>query len=193
MTRLEAVTNTGKQRGVVLVVSLIMLLVLTLIAVSAANIAQTNLKVVQNLESREMALYAAKAALEEAISSDRFTRSPGAIFKTNCSQDNKKCYDINGDGSDNVEASVENPVVEVSVKDPACVIVMPIRNAELDVFNSADDAQCFLPPGEFSMCARSVWELRATATDAVTGARVSVRQGVSILTTLNNIASVCPL
>jgi competence protein ComGC len=184
MTRLEAVTNTGKQRGVVLVVSLIMLLVLTLIAVSAANIAQTNLKVVQNLESREMALYAAKAALEEAISSNRFTLSPGNIFQTNCSQPNEKCYDINGDGGNDVEVFVEKP---------ACVIVMPIRNAELDVFNSADDAQCFLPPGEFSMCARSVWELRATATDAVTGARVSVRQGVSILTTLNNIASVCPV
>ncbi|KGE04137.1 pilus assembly PilX family protein [Pseudohaliea rubra] len=172
-----------RQRGLVLAVSLIMLLVLTLIAVTAANIAQTNLKVVQNVESREMALFAAKAALEEAISSNRFTASPDNIFLQSCKQPNEKCYDIDGDGTDDIE---------VFVDPPDCIIVMPIRNAELDVFNTPGDAQCFLPPGEFSMCARSVWELRATAIDSVTGARVSVRQGVSILTTLNNIASVCP-
>ena len=63
----------SRQRGVALIVSLIMLLAITLVVVSASNLVQSNLKVVQNMESRDMVRFAAYAALEEAISSGRFT------------------------------------------------------------------------------------------------------------------------
>lgn len=172
-----------RQRGVALVVSLIMLVAITLIAVSAGNLVQSNLKIVQNMESRDMVRFAAYAALEEAISSARFTESPDAIFADSCEVNNQKCYDFNGDGTNDVT---------VTVAAPSCVIVQPIENSQLDVFNSAADASCFLPPAIYSMCANSIWELEATATDAVTGAQVVVRQGVGILTTLNRIDSACP-
>lgn len=181
---MNAGVGQSRQRGVALIVSLIMLLAITLVVVSASNVVQSNLKVVQNMESRDMVRFAAYAALEEAISSGRFTSSPEAIFSESCEVENQKCYDFNGDGTDDVT---------VAVSAPSCVIVQPIKNSELDVFNSAADASCFLPPAAYSMCANSVWEFEATATDAVTGAEVVVRQGVGVLTTLNLIDTACPL
>lgn len=172
-----------RQRGVALVVALIMLLAVTLVAVSASNLVQSNLKIVQNMESRDMVRSAAHSALEEAISSGRFMDSPNAMFSEMCGP-NQRCYDFNGDGTNDVT---------VAVAAPTCVVVQPIKNSELDVFNSAADASCFLPPAVYSMCANSVWEFQATATDAVTGAEIVVRQGVGVLTTLNQVDTVCPL
>jgi len=173
-----------KEQGVAMVVALIMLLAMTLIAVSAANLVQSNLKIVQNMESRDMVRSAAYAALEEAISSGRFTASPDAIFDTSCEVANQKCYDFNGDGTNDIT---------VAVAAPTCVVVQPIKNSDLDVFDSEADASCFLPPAVYSMCANSVWEFQATATDVVTGAEVVARQGVGVLTTLNRVDSACPL
>jgi hypothetical protein len=181
MRRLE--TSRSNQRGAVLAVSLILLLAITLIIVTASNIVEGDLKIVKNTESRDMVRFAANAAIEEALSSDRFASSPDSIFLLDCG-DNKKCYDINGDGVDDI-------TVEVST--PSCVIVTPIENKDLDVFGSAADASCFLPPETYSMCANSVWEFEATATDGVTGAQITVKQGVSILTTLNNVDTACPV
>ncbi|WP_439107205.1 pilus assembly PilX family protein [Congregibacter sp.] len=172
-----------RERGVVLAVALIMLLVITLISVTSSNLAQTNLKVVQNLESREMARFAAKAAIEEAISSPQFVTSPGNVFKESCGVANTQCFDFNGDLTNDVT---------VVVDPPACVIVEQIRNEDLDVFNNPNDAECFFPPGEYSFCARSVWQLSAVATDNVTGAQMTVRQGVSLLTTRAQLLTSCP-
>ena len=176
--------GSNRQRGIAMIVSLIMLLAITLVVVTSANIAQSNLQVVQNMESRDTVRFAAYAALEEAISSGRFTASPESVFVESCEVANQKCYDFNGDGTTDVT---------VAVSAPSCVIVQPIENAELDVFNSAADASCFLPPAIYSMCANSVWEFEATGTDVVTGAEVVVRQGVGVLASLNNIDTACPI
>ncbi|PLW81611.1 hypothetical protein CWI75_14150 [Kineobactrum sediminis] len=181
---MKAVGHQGKQQGIVLLISLIMLLAVTVIVVTASNIAQTNLKVVGNMESREQARIAARAAIEEALSSSRFADNPDSIFAVSCDEDNQKCYDFNADGETDVT---------VVVSTPACISVIPRKNIELDVYNFPDQATCFLPPGVYSMCAASVWEFEAVATDVVSGAEVTVRQGVSILTTLNNIDTACPV
>lgn len=173
----------NREQGFVMVIALIMLLAVTLMVVSSSNLVHANLKVVQNIESREQARFAALAAIEEAISSDRFTNSPDAMFIEPCEVNNQKCYDVNGDGSVDVRVMVE---------EPTCAIVTPTRNADLDVFGDRAQATCFQPPGVYSLCANSVWEFRATATDVVTGAEIAVRQGVSILTSINRIDTACP-
>lgn len=61
--------NRGKrERGATLVVSLIMLVVLTLLVVSAILIGNTNLKSVGNLQSRNEATAAAQQAIEQIMS-----------------------------------------------------------------------------------------------------------------------------
>jgi hypothetical protein len=174
----------SRQRGVVLVISLILLLAVTFMIVTSSNLVQTDLKIVQNMESREAARSAAISAIEEAISTGLFTTNTLNLFDDPCDV-NTRCYDLNGtlDTSDDIR---------VTLTEPTCVIVTPIENADLDVFNNAGDASCFLPPAVYSMCANSVWEFQAVATDPLTGASVTVRQGISVLTTLNAIDTACP-
>jgi hypothetical protein len=172
--------GASRQQGIVLVIALIMLLAVTLMVVTSSNLVQSNLKIVQNVESREMARNAALAAIEEAISSPRFSKLGANIFVTSA---DTKLYDTNGDGTDDIE---------VVVAPPSCVSITPTPNSDLDLFGSAEEASCFLPPAIYSMCAYSVWDLKATATDVVTGAEVVVRQGVSILIALNEAESKCP-
>jgi len=176
--------ETGRQQGMVLLIALIMLLAITLMIVTASNLVQTNLKVVHNMESREQARYAALSAIEEALSSDRFTSSPGNMFIVSCEDANQKCYDTNGDGETDVR---------VLMSAPRCVMVSPTKNSELRPYQYPAEATCYMPAAVYSQCAESVWELRAVATDLVTGAEVVARQGVSIKTTLNNIDTACPL
>jgi hypothetical protein len=171
------------QQGMVLVVSLIMLLAVTLMIVTASNLVQTNLKIVNNMESREQARFAAIAAIEEAISSGRFTEPGTTIFVVSRGTDRQRRYDSNGDTVNDVK---------VQLSKPECISVIPTKNSELDVFNSPSEASCYLKDAVYSMCAASVWELEAVATDVVSGAEVTVRQGVSVLTTLNKIDSACP-
>jgi len=172
------------QRGFVIVIALIMLLAVSLMVVTSSNLVQANLKVVQNLESRELARSAALATIEEAISSLRFTEDLDNIFLDPCDANNQKCYDYNGDTKDDVT---------VKLSKPRCITVTPIKNSELDVYASPLDATCHLAATVYSMCAASVWELEAVATDVVTGAEVTVRQGVSVKTTLNKVETACPL
>lgn len=179
MNNLEQIRQ---QRGTVLLVALIMLLLITLMVVSGFNLTQTNLKVVQNMESRNLAKYAANAAIEEAISSAQFLSSPSNVFQTSCEQSNRKCYDFNGDGSVDIAVVIDNP---------SCVIVLPIKNSALNVADPSD-ASCFIQDSENSMCVNSVWEIRATARDVLTGAEIVVRQGVAVRATSNNIATACP-
>ncbi len=172
-----------RQQGLVMVIAMVMLLAVTLMVVTASNLVQSNLKVVQNMESRELARAAALAAIEEASSSLRFTSSPGNVFLSSCGVNNQKCYDYNGDGKNDVK---------VLLAAPTCVAVTPTKNSDLDVFGSAAQASCYLPPAVNSLCAYSVWEFSATATEAATGAEMTVRQGVSVLTSINKIETACP-
>ncbi len=56
-----------KQEGIVLVIALIMLIAVTLIAVTGANISLAQLKVVQNFEAKQHMRMLANNAIEEAI------------------------------------------------------------------------------------------------------------------------------
>lgn len=176
--------DTGRQEGMVMLIAVIMLLAVTLMIMTSSNLVQSNLKVVQNMESREQARHSAIAAIEEALSSDRFTGSPNNIFVESCEVDNQRCYDINGDTIDDVT---------VLVDPPRCVMVSPLKNDELRPYLYPSEASCWSALDVYSLCADSVWEIRAVATDAVTGAEVVVRQGVSIKTTINKIDTACPL
>ena len=170
--------QSQQQRGAVLLVALIMLLLVTLMVVSSFNLTQTNLKVVQNMESRELAVHAASSALEEAISSTKIVSSPTALFNIGCGASNSKCYDVNGDGFDDV-------TVAVSV--PSCVVVVNIKNNDLLL---PQDADCF-SPGVNSSCVNAVFELTATATDNLTGAQAVVTQAVGMRASVNKVSSIC--
>jgi hypothetical protein len=176
------------QQGMVMLTTMILLIAVTLMIVTASNLVQTNLKVVQNMESREQARYAAIAAIEEAVSDGDFIETPDDIFNvaSTCgTQKNTKCYDTNGNGSFDVTVKFVDPP-------PRCVMKTPKKNSELRPYTNPAEAACFSTGSPFSLCAESVWEFVAVATDEVTGAEVVVRQGVSIESTANDLSFFCP-
>ena len=61
--------NKRSQSGATLVVSLIMLVVLTMFAVSAINLSSVNLKIVGNMQVQKQMEYAAQDAIEQMLSS----------------------------------------------------------------------------------------------------------------------------
>lgn len=173
----------ARQRGVVLLVGLVMLLMVTLMAISGFNMVKVNQQVTGNVESRAQAMVAANAALEEAISSTLFFKQPENIFINSCGSANAKCYDFNDDGANDVT---------VTVSKPTCVIVTPILNENLDI-TDPNDVGCVIEGVKESLCVDSVWNLEAVAEDSLTGAQATVRQGVSVRVSLNNITSACPI
>lgn len=176
------------QQGVVLVVGLMVLLMVTLMAVSGFNLTQSNLKAVGNMESREQAMNAANAAIEEAVSATLFVSSPTSVFANNCTTANTRCYDTNGDGGNDITVTLDAP---------RCVVVQPIKISELDL-GDPQQAACVVQQTEggtvddISLCANSIWELRAVAIDNVTLAQASVTQGISLKVALNDVATACP-
>ena len=68
--------NRAQQRGVVLVVSLIMLVVLTLLVVAAVNMSTTNLHIVRNMQSKMDVREAADQVINQVVSNvNNFTMS----------------------------------------------------------------------------------------------------------------------
>src|SRR3546814_20856284 len=81
-----------------------------------------------------------------------------------------KCYDINGDGTDDIEVAL--------TPSPTCVNWQNIQNSSLDL-SDADDAACATgatqqfgvegaPTGN-SLCANSMWEITAQSSDKEIG------------------------
>ncbi|TLZ32173.1 MAG: hypothetical protein E6K25_04870 [Gammaproteobacteria bacterium] len=169
-----------RQRGATLIVSLIMLLLITLLAISSFTLGKGNLQIVGNMQQRQLAFAAAQAAVATVISSTRFTTTPTDAVANPCNaMANTTCADVNGDGVPDVNVAVT----------VTCDLIQPILVTQLN-FADPNDAGCLVgasqtsgTPGASnnnSMCSNSVWEVQASATDAVSGANVVVDQGAAV-------------
>ena len=174
-----------KQRGAVLIVALVMLVLITLTGVSTASLIRDNSRVLQNFETRAAVRNAAISALQQAIARGTLV-STGTVFTSPCTTARTVCIDADGDGS-----TVAGQDIEVTIGTLRCVSATILRNDELNVFTSAEDASCYQPQQIFSLCAEAVWDVEATAVDPVTGASSTVRQGLSTRTPANTVSSAC--
>lgn len=163
--------SRGVQRGATLLVSMIFLVIITLMVVSAVKVSTLNTKMVGNMQSEKEAEGAALQAIEATISTD-FTQLPAARTET---------LDVGQSGAN----------YTVSVAAPVCTGIKPIKTNELDVTIQAD-RECTLgnaptgPDGSVagagnSLCSASNWNLSATATTPSGGASSApTNQGVSV-------------
>lgn len=165
--------SPNRQRGVTLLVGLVMLVLMTLLAISAFNLGRGNLQIVGNMQNRNDNYNAAKEALEEIISKTNFTVYPPIPLFANGS--NTKDYDVNGDGVADVSVTIG------STKDPAkptCVSANVIQNANLnplqsDAAKAKADAQCMAnlqqnlgQTGPALICAGIIGQIAAGADQA---------------------------
>jgi type II secretory pathway pseudopilin PulG len=179
-----------RQRGATLIIALIMLVLLTLFAVSSFNTAQTNVKVVGNMQQKAEALNAAQQAIETVVSTPLFISNPANAVPTPCGTANTLCTDVTGDGVADFTATLIGPDYPTGPHQPTCVTVRVIKNQELNVLNP-EDLGCAAGQqsgaagvagamtGD-SLCANTVWEIRARAVSSSSGATATVTQGVGV-------------
>jgi type II secretory pathway pseudopilin PulG len=190
-----------RQRGATLIIALIMLVLLTLFAVSSFNTAQTNVKVVGNMQQKAEALNAAQQAIETVISTPQFIANPANAVPTPCGTANTLCTDVTGDGVADFTATLIGPDYPTGPHQPTCVTVRLIKNQELNVTNP-EDLGCAAGQqsgaagvagamtGD-SLCANTVWEIRARAVSSSSGATATVTQGVGVRVSSDAAGSSC--
>ena len=146
----------SRQTGVSLVVSLIMLIMLTLMVVSGIIGSGVNLRIAGNMQSQDEARAAAQQAIEQFVGVyTNFYPTPTGKPATG--------YDINNDGTGDYQVTVATPVCkrasqQIPPKSLACS-----SGVKFGVY-----------------CWDSMWEVKATATNAKSGTTQVVTQGVAI-------------
>lgn len=185
----------NRQRGVVMVVGLIMLVLMTLMALTTLNLGKSSLQIVGNMQLRKQVLAAAQEAIEDAVSTTRLFLSPGAIYTSPCAGSNTKCIDIDGDGHPDLTVAL--------TPTPTCVKAQIIKNAFMNLnLNDTNDQACVLSTNQTfgvagsstanSLCSDTVWQVRAEASDNVTQAKVSVTEGIAVRVGSDVVATYCP-
>jgi Tfp pilus assembly protein PilX len=188
-----------QQRGITLVLSMIMLVLLTIVALSTFNIGKSGLQVVGNAQHQMQATNAAHSVIQQVISTPNFAESPDNVLdNSNCpvgvtAPANSRCVDLYGDGKTTL-------VVAMSPQ-PQCLQIQPIPAASLDL-TRPQDLGCAVGENQnlgiagvvsgASMCSNSLWEVNAAASDPISRAQSSVAQGVSMRISNDSAATSCP-
>ena len=160
--------SNRRQQGATLVIALVMLVMITLVVVSAMSLSLTNLRVAGNLQFRSEATAAAELAVERFISTDFTTAMPTGVttFQVDANQDGTNDY-------------------TVTIPIPVCTKVTVLKNSDLVM---PDQEAClFKVQGAstpYSRCADTLWDVTATVRDAnllarLTGASLVVHRGIS--------------
>jgi hypothetical protein len=184
------------QGGMALVVGLILLALMTVMAITGFNIGRTSMDIVGNMQARQAVIAAANSAIQEALSTTRLFEAPSAIFLNPCTDPNTRCYDINGDDENDIEVRL--------TPQPTCVQAQTIPTAALDVEVDPNASGCLVETCKGcqgiegaatgnSLCANSVWEIHAVASDLVTEAEITVTQGAAVRVDTDDIETHCPV
>jgi Tfp pilus assembly protein PilX len=192
-------SRARRQQGSALIFGLIMLMLMTLLAVSAYHLGSSQTVIVANAQYRNEGMAAAQQAIDTALNSGNFNQNPSAaIVSSSCNTtgiatNNVLCVDSNGDG-------VNDFTVNLS-PNPTCITAIPIPASQLD-FTNADDLACasaqqqtFGSAGPItggSACANSIWEIASQAVDNSTSTNVNVVQGASVRIAQTDMAAYCP-
>jgi hypothetical protein len=149
--------NRASQKGVAtMFVTMVLLILITLMVVTAFSLSTLNLKTVGNLQARKEAIAAGEKAIEIRLEDDFW-----APVET-------RNYDVDID-NDAV------PDYQVTVTAAEC---LRFEQARIKTASSVT-----LPGFSAVDAWNTIWELDALATNNVSGTRVRVRQGVRILMT----------
>ncbi len=169
-----------RQRGATLVIGLIMLVLLTLMAVSSFNLGKSNLQIVGNMQFRNQTQRAAEEAVETAISATASISTPSTAS-----------VDVNGDGTPDVAITITPTLTQAYVK----------KNSAINMNNAAEvgctlgTAQTFGQVGTAtgnSLCAATLYDLRVDARDTVTNTTIELHQGISIQVPADQVCSLVP-
>jgi len=188
-----------RQRGVTLILALVMLMLLTIVVLSSYNLSVGTMQIVDNSQQRAQALNAAAGVAETISSNTAFAYTPSTVLdNSNCPSNlsapaNSTCKDVYGDGKTVVLVSLVNP--------PTCKQVKSVDKGSLDLTNSEDagcsmgESQNFGIAGTSSsgtLCSDSLWQVDLQATEATSSTKATLTEGVSIRVSNDAVGSACP-
>ncbi len=169
-----------RQRGATLIIGLIMLVLLTLMAVTSFRLGKSNMQIVGNMQFRGETMRAAEEAVETAIS------SPAGIATASTAS-----IDVNADGTPDVSVTVTPTLQQAYVR----------KNSSLNL-NNAGELGCALGTQQAfgvvgaatgnSLCALTLYDLKVVAREAATNTSVELHQGVSIQVPADTVCAVVP-
>lgn len=187
-----------QQRGITLILSLIMLVLLTIVALATFNIGKSGLQVVSNVQHQMQATNVAHSVIQQVISTPNFAETPDNILdNSNCpagigAPANSRCVDLYGDR--------KTILVVTMAPQPQCLQVQPIPAANLDLSQS-QDLGCAVGENQnlgiagvvsgASLCSNSTWEVNAAASDPISRAKAVVSQGVAMRISNDSAATSC--
>lgn len=169
-----------REKGATLLIGLIMLVLLTLMAITSFNLGKSNLQIVGNMQFRNETVRAAEEAVEAAIS------LPSSVSIASASN-----VDVNADGVADVAVTITPTLVQAYVK----------KNAALNLSDPGQlgctlgQAQSFGVVGAAtgnSLCAATLYDLRVVAREAATNTTVELHQGVAVQVPADTVCSVVP-
>ncbi len=165
------------QRGAVLIVGLIILMLLTVLVTAAFKFSDTNLKSVSNMQMRNEAIAAANISIEQAMDLWTFDELPTL-----------EPFDIDIDRNGTTD-------YVVTVDSLTCVGAIPMRTEGDRGSEPLLDLDGSIKPGG-SAAAKSVftvtWDVQMTAKAASSGAKVEMHQGVSRTISEDKCTAACP-
>lgn len=162
---MRLVASKHNQRGMTLLVGMIMLVLITMMVTTAFTMSTSNLKAVGNMQARDEAIAAANVAIEQVLGSP-FTAAPAAESIN---------VDINNDGNNDYVVSIATPVCIRAFIDTAGVTSSLTLGAAMSAASSWN----------------SVWDINAVVDNTKTGAKTTVNAGVRVLLTQTQKDAVC--
>ncbi len=155
------------QRGITLIVGLIMVVLITLIVVNAFNLSSSNLKSVGNMQVRDEATAAANQAIEQLISSFSTASLSTQTFSVDLNKDGTTDYTVNTEAPTCLRRETVGVCTATGCENPSA---------------SCGQAYQGTTTVTASACGTVIvdWDIRAVVTDANSGARVTIREGVRI-------------
>lgn len=162
---------SSSERGATLVVALVMLMLITVLVSSSFSLSTVNLKAVGNTQTRHEALAAANAVLNQVVHTP-FTQNPNAAAED-------ITYDVNQDDVPDYTVNVAIPeCIRATLAVAADISSQTITSSmsQVEVANAAGSGSGALMGSTWN----TVWMLRATVNDAVTGAQTMVNSSVRV-------------
>ena len=159
-----AMTSFSTQRGVITIfISMLMLLFMTVMVLTAYSLSTTNLRAVGNVQARDEAIASANYVIEQTV---------GSGFTSVGNDPNDAALD---DFQVYINKNELTPEYEylVDLLAPRCVRAYRV--------NTATTTSVTLPGMSGVGAFNTIWELDATATEAASNASVRVIQGIRIL------------
>jgi hypothetical protein len=169
------VNRAARQQGMTLVVSLVMLIVLTLLVVSAVRFGNINLRITGNVQSETEASSATQVGMETMVKT--INSAPNISALTN--QD--------------MTISTGGRSYTVHVVKPACIFNKNINSSDLDptkpgdlpCFESTDTEKLITSNDTLTTvptaCKNQQWDVQASVDDSArSGAKTSMLQGISV-------------